>query len=363
MLNGKKRQPLYQKVASKIGHDISTGKLSPGERLPSIRELAESFGVTIPTIQKSLKVLIDEGKLYAKHGVGTFVSTPHINKKQIVLVLPDVSNPFYAEITKAVESTSRKLGFNVVLCNTFYSEEEEQRCILELQQSNVCGVLIAPIPETTNIAAYQGLMRSDIKTVLIVRDIKGIKFPSVITADYAGVQTLLEYLISIGHKQIGYISSYPSNRRQVALQAYKDTLAKNNLEIREEWIQVSSLEGIAGGKEGIVKILAQKDKPTAVFACNDLTAIGAINAIHQVGLRVPDDMAIAGFDNIELAEYLEVPLTTMKQPKEEMGTLATKLLINLINGIEPAEQQTVLYPQLIVRQTCGSFLAARRLMR
>lgn len=361
MISRTKRQPLYQQLADQIDKDISEGKYAPGECLPSIRNLAEMFSVTVPTVQKALRVLINEDKLYARPGVGTFVNQPKtLTNKQIALVLPDVSNPFYAEITKAVAVTCRKLGFNIVLYNTFYNEEEELRCISELQNGQACGVLVAPIPDSRNVEAYQKLIDSDMKTVFIVRSLAGVEAPSVVTADYSGVQTLLEYLIGIGHHKIGYISSYPSNRRQIALQAYLDTLEKHNLERRDEWVQISSLEGIAGGKEGIVKILAQQNKPTAVFACNDLTAIGAINAAHQVGLRVPDDIAIAGFDNIELAEYIEVPLTTMEQPKEGMGSLAAQMLIDLINGETELKKDSLLHPQLIVRQSCGSLLAARR---
>jgi len=361
MISRAKRQPLYQQLAAKLVQDITNGKYQPGECLPSIRELAEFFEVTVPTVQKALRILVEDGTLYTKQGVGTFVNLPPVRrKKQIALVLPDISAPFYAEITKAVEMTCRKAGFNVVLYNTFYSEEEERACLSGLPDDQVCGVLVAPIPDTGNSQAYKRLLDSGLKTVFLVRAVEGVEAASVVTADYEGVQHLLEYLIRIGHERIGYIGSYPSNRRKVALEAFRHTLQMHNLELREEWIQLSSLSGIAGGKEGIVKILAQKEHPTAVFACNDLTAIGVIHGIQEVGLKVPDDMAVAGFDNIELAEYLQVPLTTMEQPKAEMGTLAARLLIDQINGLDVQPRQTVLYPQLIVRRSCGSFLAAQR---
>ncbi|NMB12105.1 MAG: substrate-binding domain-containing protein, partial [Firmicutes bacterium] len=125
-------------------------------------------------------------------------------------------------------------------------------------------------------------------------------------------------------------------------------------------VQMSALQGISGGKEAVIKMLAFAEKPSAIFACNDLTAIGALHGIRQIGLQVPEDIAVIGFDNIEVAEYLEVPLTTVGQPKTEMGKIGAKLIIDQIQGRSPELHKVSLQPKLIVRQSCGSLVMARR---
>ena len=352
---------LYEKVASAIRTEVNEGRYAVGESIPSLRALAKSFEVGVPTVRQAIQLLANEGLLYTKPGSGIYVKNRVSSRhSQIALVLPDISNPFYAEITRAVETTCRKAGFQVMLFNTFYDENEESRVLADLIEQNIGGIIIAPIPEADNGETYRAVQRSGIPIVSIVRELNGVESSSVVTEDYNGVRDLLDYLIQIGHERIGYIASHPSNRRKVALQAYKDALKANGLEYRDEWVQMSALQGISGGKEAVIKMLAFTEKPTAIFACNDLTAIGALHGIRQIGLQVPEDIAVIGFDNIEVAEYLEVPLTTVGQPKTEMGKIGAKLIIDQIQGRSPELHKVSLQPKLIVRQSCGSLVMARR---
>lgn len=352
---------LYEKVANSIRKDINEGKYNVGESIPSLRALAQSFGVGVPTARQAVQLLVNEGLLYTKPSSGVYVkSRVGSYHSQIALVLPDISNPFYAAIARAVETTCRKAGFQVILVNTYYDENEESRVLSDLMVQDIGGIIIAPIPEAANAETYRAVQQSGTPIVSIVRELEGVESSSVITEDYNGVRDLLNYLVQIGHKKIGYIASYPSNRRKVALQAYKDALKSNDLEYRDEWVQMSALQGISGGKEAVIKMLAFSEKPSAIFTCNDLTAIGALHGIRQIGLRVPEDIAVIGFDNIEVAEYLEVPLTTVEQPKTDMGRIGAKLLIEEIQGRASEIRKVSLRPRLIVRESCGSLVMARR---
>ncbi len=170
------------------------------------------------------------------------------------------------------------------------------------------------------------------------------------TDDYKGVSIAIEYLIKLGHRRIAYIGDMQSKLR---LKPYIDTLNKNNISVHDDLIRLGEERFEEGGYERMSELLDLEELPTAVFASYDDVAIGAMKAIYERNLKIPEDISIIGLDNINVSSYLYRPLTTISQPLNEMGEIATRILLDKIGKKNSAIQHVVLQPQLIIRETTG----------
>lgn len=272
--------------------------------------------------------------------------------RSIALVVPDVSNPFFAGIVRGAESVSIQNGYTIFLANTDESNERETKVISDLM-GRVDGVLLVPASESdTN---PQHLADTGIPTVLIDRETASADtFDTVLVDNDGGARTAVEYLISLGHERIATITGpAESTPGRLRLDGYRDTLESHGIECNDDLIEIGDFRRHSG-YQGMMRILGTATPPTAVFVANNLMTIGALHALQDVGVSVPGDLSIIGFDDHVFADIITPSLTVIDRPTEAQGVLAMRLLmLRLREGTASPTRRVVLDTHLVVRESCG----------
>jgi len=265
------------------------------------------------------------------------------------LLVPDITNPFFAEITKGVEEVARERGFGVVLCTTENEPAREEEYIKLLRRKRVDGLVIATA--TLDDPHLLELQRFRIPFVLVSRLAEKVEAPFVVVDDRKGGRLAVEHLVSLGHKKIGFIGG-PANVHSSLerMQAYREVLAEYKLPFHRRWVTFASFTQEAGRTIGKA-MLSAKDRPTAIFAANDLIALGVMEAAEELGLRIPEDLSLVGYNNIAYAALPRIQLTTVAQPMREMGRIAAEFVIEVLEGKREPRLSLRLEPVLIVRRT------------
>ncbi|QHM73108.1 Ribose operon repressor [Mixta intestinalis] len=268
----------------------------------------------------------------------------------IGMLLTASSNPFYAEVVRGVENSCYERGYSLVLCNTEGDEERMNRSLETLLQKRVDGLLImcteSHLPSVDILTRYPGIPS-------VMMDWAPFEGDSDIIQDNSllGGELAANYLIARGYQRIACIAG-PLDKTPACLrlEGFKKAITAAGLPLPAEYIVNGDFE-FQGGFNGMNALLACKIRPQAVFTSNDAMAVGAYHALYQAGLRIPEDMAIMGYDNIELARYMTPPLTTIHQPKDELGELAIDTLIHRMKAPGASQQKLVLTPELIERHS------------
>jgi DNA-binding LacI/PurR family transcriptional regulator len=265
------------------------------------------------------------------------------------MLIPDITNPFFAEIIKGVQAAAIENEVSLILCETKDEDALEAQFITLMHDKSVDGLLVSSLHDMDN--NIELLERLGIKYVLLNRTTDQIKVPYVKFDNYDGARLAMEYLIKNGHKKIAHISGLLSAATGIErYNAYINTMKKYGLPIPEDYIiktKFTQTEGYAA----MERLLKLDDRPTAVFACNDMTALGAYKAIYTNGLTLPNDMSIVGFNNIWLCDVVWPPLTTVNTPMYEMGEAAFKMLNTMIKGETPEYTKIIMDTELVERES------------
>ncbi len=271
----------------------------------------------------------------------------------MALLVLDMGNPFFVDVARGAERAARKAGLGVMVCNSGQSADEEADYLGLFAEQRVRGVLLTPADATgRNIEAFR---RHRIPFVLVDRVAEGTTECSVSVDDVMGGALAVRHLVDAGHRSVAYVSGPPDlhqvrDRRQGALNALAEAgLAPETLrELPTEHLTVSA------GRDAGARILGLADRPTAVFCANDLLALGVLQSMYAAGVRVPEDIAIVGYDDIEFAAAAVVPLTSVRQPAVTMGAMAAELLLEETESESAADHEhrrVVLQPELVVRRS------------
>lgn len=266
----------------------------------------------------------------------------------IGMLLTASSNPFYAEVVRGVEDSCYERGYSLILCNTAGDEQRMNRSLETLLQKRVDGLLImcteSHLPSADILNRYPS-----IPTVMM--DWAPFEGRGDIIQDNAllGGELATQHLIDSGYTQIACIAGpLDKTPARMRLEGYQNAMAKNGLDVLPGYIVKGDFE-FQGGYNAMIELLALETPPQAVFTSNDAMAVGVYHALYQAGLQIPQDMAVMGYDDIELARYLSPPLSTIHQPKNELGELAIDTLIHRLRDPDVSQQTLVLTPELIVR--------------
>ena len=272
----------------------------------------------------------------------------------LALIVPDMANPFFTLIVRGAEDVARRADHRIILCDTRSDLTIEREGIEEMIAHRVDGIAIAPVSDRSR-SHLRRLAKFGVPFVLIDRTVPGVDCDVVIGDSVGGARRLVDHLISLGHRRIGLIveSDEVSTARD-RRQGYMQAIEAAGLPIDPSLIVRATVDP-TGGSDGMRRLLALEDRPTAVFTVNNLVALGAIEAVRAHGLEVPDDVALVCFDDIEYASRLYPFLTVMAQPAETLGTLGTQLLLERIEGRGPEQNRVVVLPaQFVVRRSCGA---------
>ena len=267
----------------------------------------------------------------------------------IGMIIPDNSNPFFAEVALGIEMRSFDLSYNVIFCNTNRDVQKELIYLDLLLKKRVDGIIF--VSSGSNINSIEFIKSQKIPVIVVDREVKRLEVDSVLVDNLSGGYQATKHLLNLGHKIISCISGpsliTPSSER---IEGYKKALKEASLEIYEKLILQGDFQ-YEGGYKSAKRLLRMKKIPTAIFVCNDLMAIGAIRAIKEGGLSVPKDISVVGFDDIALASFYSPKLTTVTQPKYQMGKLAANMLIERIMNKEIEPRRKLLKTELIIRES------------
>lgn len=276
------------------------------------------------------------------------------------LIITTIANPFYTELALGIESMARILGYNIILSFTHSDLSIEKQSVDMLRSKGVDGIIFSSAHmDDPNIL---GLAEEEFPIILVNRRTYHPMVKEKV--DYVGVDNILggfwavEHLIKLGHRRIGVIGgSSESSVGFERLEGGKEALEAYSLEQKEDYFLEGDFlkdSGYQGGK----RFVGMGEPPTAIFATNDYMALGVYQAIVEEGVRIPEDMALVGFNDIEFTAMKGIELTTIGQKKYRMGSLAVKTLVEKLEGkkTEPLTKEIVLKPELIIRKTCGFHL-------
>ncbi|MCF7803330.1 MAG: GntR family transcriptional regulator [Candidatus Marinimicrobia bacterium] len=354
--------PLYRQIAKNIKEKIDTNVYEIGEKIPSQRELADNYDVSMITVKKAISDLINEDILYSRVGKGTYVAKKSSRSRiaehnTIGLVLSDLKSPFFSLISHSVEMQASEEDYSLLLSNSSGQFEKEERLINRYLDMGVDGLIIASMSHEYKANKAIRSLHEDGFPYVVVSYVADDDIYHVGTDHKAGAYIATKHLIEHGYEEIGFVSAETGNllgdiRRKGFVKAVEEAgigYDRTNMytyPYSGEWNDYQS--GYEIGKE-----FAQRDHlPEAMFLYNDLGALGFEEALNEKRIKIPEEVSVVGFDDIERSSYCNVPLTTIRQPTEEIGRLAVHKLIDLIKGKNP-EVRTILKPELIIRESCG----------
>jgi LacI family transcriptional regulator len=263
------------------------------------------------------------------------------------LVIPDVSNPFFADVAHGAEQTAYAEGYNVFLCNTDENPQRELAVLHSLEEKRVDGLVVCSsrLSEDELLA----VVAHHLSVVLVNRRVVGERVRSVLVDDERGGRLVTEHLLQASHRAIGLLAGPEvSHSGRQRTRGYRAALAAAGLPYYSDWIQPCA-PVVEGGYQAARQLLETHPDLTALFCYNDLVAVGALQACAELGRRVPDDVAVAGYDDIPLAALVTPPLTTCRVPRYELGAEALRLLLAQIDGCAEDCDEIVLQPELVVR--------------
>lgn len=269
------------------------------------------------------------------------------------MVVPDVTNPYFSAVVQGVETIAQDHGYQVMLCNTDENPEREETLLRGLLARSVDGIVMAPAKEA---AVLPSVFREIRVPVVFIDRVLGVgEFDSVMVDNVGGTRQAVEHIAAAGHERIAFIGgpldTSPGRERHAGFLAAMEGLG---LPIVDSYVAIADFRE-HGGYQAALGLVSLRPAPTAVLVANNLMSVGALKALHSVGIRVPADISIVGFDDILLSELITPPLTVVARPMEEQGVLAMKLLIDRLQRRPTrSPEHLVLDTKLVPRGSVGA---------
>lgn len=345
---------------------IASQKLKPGERLPSIQALARHLGINLHTVRSAYQKLELDGLVETRRGRGTIVldfdpqrlagDGKALRSHTVGVILPSWSNPFYHQFLQGVEEIADQDHTLLMLCNTHDDPNTAWWDYARLVSRQVDGVLVV----SHDICAYLGDdLPADPPSPKTAVPFVTVDWPGCagysVEIDLQGVgYKATEHLLAHGHSRVGLITYQVdvANTKPI-LDGYRQALQARGLSFDAQLVARVAAFDRAAGAQGARSLFSLPEPPSAIFAAADMLALGALEAARETGLRVPEDIALVGFNDIPLAALVEPRLTSAAVPANEMGRAAMKMLSALIAGRRPTNRRLVFEPTLAVRESCG----------
>ncbi len=323
-------------VAEKAGVSITSVSHVINQTRPVSQELQQSIQAAMRELGYQPNALARSLRRKKTHIIG--------------VIVPDSANPFFAEVTRALELALFKQQYAVILGNSDGKLEREHLYTNTLIEKQVDGIVFVAVGQTGQEHALL-IQKMQMPLVLVDRDVPRLAVDSVLADNAQGGRLATEHLLALGHRRIGCITG-PSDLTPSAdrVTGYRSALTNAQIPVDESIIRKGDFQ-FQSGFDAARQLLTLPQPPTAIFACNDLTAVGAISAAVALGLRVPQDVSVVGFDDVPLASFANPPLTTIHQPSHEMGALAAEILLDRLQNRELPPRRKLLETRLVVRQS------------
>lgn len=279
----------------------------------------------------------------------------------IGLILPDIQNPFFADLARGVEDLAQKHGYALFLGNSDENPDKERHYLEAMRAESVDGVIVPPISDTDEAVA--SLTRARVPVVCVDRRLATVDADTVVVDNVRGAYKATDHLVRLGHQRIGFIEGRPEiSTSRERMQGYRQALEEHGLKVDPALIREGDSRQASGARLA-GELLDIEDRPTALLVGNNLMTLGALEACHARAFTIPEQLAVVGYDDMPWALALNPPLTAVRQPGYEVGQRAMELLLERIR--EPGRSTTlvVLQPQLVVRRSCGAGLPSQKRLR
>ncbi|MCU1233383.1 MAG: transcriptional regulator, LacI family [Candidatus Solibacter sp.] len=328
----------------------------------TIKDVARESGVNVSTVSRALNgeygvhsdtrelvLAVAERLQYRPNRVARGLVTGRSHT--LALVVSDIRNPFFAEVARGAEDAAYASDYDLVLCNSDLDAEKQLRYVESLMEKRVDGILMNSVAELSKKQVEQ-LSNVGVPIVLLNRAAPRNAFSTICADNDAGGVLAAEYLWKLGHRKIAHLTG-PRHHGNMTERANGFVRALSEARKPVKPVVLHGKNNFQGGMELAQKLLAQHEDVTAIFAASDMMAFGAIRALMEAGKRIPEDVSVIGFDNVELSTIVNPPLTTIHQPKYEIGQAAVEILLRLAGrGEHQAPEHRVFGVHLIERRSC-----------
>ncbi len=328
-----------------------------------LKDIARDLNVSVITVSKAMRGKTDISEATRERVLARMKELdyqPNLTARSLVtgqsffmgLIVPDLLNPFFAELAKSIGSALRKQSYGLILTSSEENADVEQSEIRMMLARGVDVLLIASCQPI--LQGFMSIHNQSTPFVLLDRPFPHLHANFVGTDDYAGGRVATEHLIAIGRKRLAYIGSPDLSSAADRFRGFRMALRDHDIALRDKFVlsspQVEDL-GDDAGYEMMQALLKRGPRPDGVFCHNDVVAIGAMRATLDAGLSIPDDIAFVGFDNVRYSKYLQIPLTSVDQSTGQLGEAAAQLALDLV-GKKVAKPKTILLaPTLVIRQS------------
>lgn len=352
----------YFKLMEDLKKQILSGKIQIGEKLPSENELSASYQVSRQTVRKALSILENAGYIYAQHGKGTFCSdlVRHSgNSKNIAVVTTYLSDYIFPRVIKGIDAVLTEEGYSIILKNTRNSISQEAKCLEELLQKDIDGLIIEPSKSQIycrHLNLYQKLDDYHIPYVFIQGCFSKMRDkPQVLMDDCKGGWMITKYLIETGHKNIVGVFKADDVQGQNRHKGYAMALQEAGMLYDPDkvlWFYTEDRK--IHPYECIYQMAVDKCPMDSVVCYNDQIAMKVIQALNDAGLKIPEDVSVTGYDNSYMASNNGFRLTTIVHPQERLGEMAAELLLKLIQSKEEiqGEKKLLIEPEIVIGNSC-----------
>ncbi|MBT2736699.1 GntR family transcriptional regulator [Bacillus sp. ISL-7] len=363
----------YTMVKEKITEWITNGKVKPGEKIYSENELVKMFAVSRHTVRLAVGDLVHEGWLYREQGAGTFCSNKmleplaesntHVQPlkttgKNIGVITTYISDYIFPSIIKGMESYLTAQGYSLTFACTDNDVDKEKQCLQTMLSRNINGLIVEPTRSSNynpNINYYLELEQNNIPYLMINQFYSQLMPPHIIMDDEHGGYIAMEHLINLGHEKIIGLFKTDDLQGVNRMQGFIRAFREYNLTFFPEMVITYTTDDPESQLlERLKQFFMTEKKPTAIVCYNDQLALQVLNMLKRLGLSVPDDVSIVGYDDSFLAEATDVKLTSVTHPKMEMGIEAAKWIVSAVERRGTNQPSTVYEPELVIRNSTAA---------
>ncbi len=369
-LDRKSPIPIYQQLASLIRTQVLTGDLQPGDQLLSELEMVATYQISRYSVRRALDLLVKGGIVKRVQGKGNFILDWNESQDQggvIGFLVPDTRIFLFMNILNGVVNAANSRGYSTVFSYLGNDEIEEQQNFAQLTARGVSGFIIFPKNDSEYDSAIWQLYQEGFPFVLVDRFFPDLPCPFIGIDNVQSAYNAVSYILSRGYTSIGFATSADMKTTTIRdrYTGYRKVLEDNGIEFHPNWLfqtpthyssPIYAEEDELKEVEQYRKLLCRADRPAAIFAINDITAYLLSKAASLEGMRIPQELALVGFDNDAFARRAVTPLTTVAQPFEEIGARAAHLLVDRLRGSPQGFERILLPTQLVIRHSCGEAL-------
>jgi GntR family transcriptional regulator of arabinose operon len=352
--------PLYLRIYTALKGRIEAGEWNYGAMLPAENELCEIYQVSRGTIRQVLAGLEKDGLVRRERGRGTFIAWDALNQKgsglnqkTISFIVPYVRDSYVPSILIGLESAARSNGYSVVFNHVENDLVKQDEILEKAIQQQMAGIVLYPVSSKSSSPVIARLARENFPLVLVDRYVRGQYIDCVMSDNFGGGLLATQHLLSLGNRRIAFLNWMEMSTAMEHRRAgYHQSLIEACLPVDPEleWDVVGYPEVDQASVEGSLGAA----RPTAIFAANDQLAMAIQRAARKLKISMPEELALVGFDNLDISAQLDIPLTTIAQPAISIGRTAGELILSKISGQSPGIQCCILPVKLIVRQSSGA---------